>query len=110
MNTGGHNRDEMSQDLSGSVAKNFVIYVCMLIIAGLQFVVAYQHIDSSQMFLRMFLLAIVEAGLAVMFFMHMWMERRNFFVTVAVGLIFVLTMMNMIWSDSFRLLRFQLLK
>lgn len=110
MNTGGHNRDEMPKDLSGSVAKNFVIYVCMLIIAGLQFVVAYQHIDSSQMVLRMSLLAIVEAGLAVMFFMHLGTERRNFFVTVAVGLIFVLSMMNMIWSDSFRLLRFQLLK
>ena len=110
MNTAGHNRDEMSKELSGSVAKNFVIYVCMLIIAGLQFVVAYQRIDASQMVLRMSLLAVVEAGLAVMFFMHMWMERRNFLVTVAIGLIFVLSMMNMIWSDSFRLLHFRLLK
>ena len=107
MNAAGHNRDE---NLGGSIAKNFVIYVCMLIIAGLQFVVAYQHIDASQMVLRMSLLAVVEAGLAVMFFMHMWMERRNFLVTVAIGLIFVLSMMNMIWSDSFRLLRFQLLR
>ncbi len=110
MNIAGHSRDEMSKDLSGSLRRNIVIYVCMLIIAALQFVVAYQHIDLSQMFLRMFLLAIVEAGLAVMFFMHMWMERRNFFVTVAIALGFVLAMMNMIWWDSFRLLRFRLLK
>ncbi|MFZ3212816.1 MAG: cytochrome C oxidase subunit IV family protein [Terriglobales bacterium] len=110
MTTAGHSQDETSKDLGGSIAKNFVIYVCLLLIAGLQFVVAYQHIDPAQMFLRMFLLAIVEAGLAVMFFMHMWMERRNFFVTVAIGLFFVLAMMNMIWSDSFRLLHFRLLK
>lgn len=109
MSTTGHNRSEMAKDLSGSVGKNVVIYICMLIIAGLQFVVAYQHIDISQMFLRMFSLALVEAALAVLFFMHMWMERRNFFVTVAFGLFFVLAMMNMIWWDSFRLLRFRLL-
>lgn len=110
MTTAGHSQDGTSKDLGGSIAKNFVIYLCLLLIAGLQFVVAYQHIDPSQMFLRMFLLAIAEAGLAVLFFMHMWMERRNFFVTVAIGLFFVLAMMNMIWSDSFRLLHFRLLK
>jgi cytochrome c oxidase subunit IV len=110
MDTPGHNRNEMAKDLTGSITKDIVIYFCILIIAGLQFVIAYQHIDLSQMFLRMFLLALVEAGLAVMFFMHMWMERRTFFVTVAVALGFVLSMMNMIWLDSFRLLRYHLLK
>lgn len=109
MSTAGYNRSETSNQLSGSVAKYVVIYVCMLIIAALQFVVAYQHTDISQMFLRMFSLAVVEAALAVLFFMHMWMERRNFFITVALGLFFVLAMMNMIWWDSFRLLRFRLL-
>ena len=29
------------------------IYVCILALAGLQFVIAYQNIDSSQMFARM---------------------------------------------------------
>ncbi|HZR30663.1 MAG TPA: cytochrome C oxidase subunit IV family protein [Terriglobales bacterium] len=98
-----------AESQSWSLARYLVIYVCVLIIAGLQFVVAYQHLDISQMFLRMLMLATVEAGLAVLFFMHLWTERRTFVVTVIVGLIFVLGMMNMIWWDSFRLLRFRLL-
>jgi cytochrome c oxidase subunit IV len=98
-----------AESQSWSLARYLFIYVCLLIIAGLQFVVGYQHLDISQMFLRMLMLATVEAGLAVLFFMHLWTERRTFVVTLILGLVFVLGMMNMIWWDSFRLLRFRLL-
>ncbi len=89
---------------------DIVVYVVILILAGLQFVVANQHIDGAQMFLRMLMIAFLEAGLAVVFFMHLWNEKRNFMVTVFIGLAFVIGMMNMIWSDSFRLLAFRLLR
>ncbi len=54
------------------------VYLCLLALAGLQFVIAYQNIDASQMFSRMLVVAIVEAVLAVMFFMHLWAEKRGF--------------------------------
>jgi cytochrome c oxidase subunit IV len=82
----------------------FIVYFLILAIAGLQVVIAYQNIDGSQMFLRMLSLAIVQAGLAIMFFMHMKTEKRSLFLTLIPITVFVLLMMNMIWSDSFRIL------
>ena len=53
---------------------------CILALAALQFVIAYQDIHAAQMFRRMLSVALVEAGVAVMFFMHLWAEKRAFLV------------------------------
>ena len=80
------------------------IYFCLLALAGLQFVIAYQNIDPSQMFTRMLVVACVEAGLAVLFFMHLWAEKRGFLVFVVVFTVSVLLTMQYGWTDSFRLI------
>ncbi len=89
---------------SGGIGKYLIIYLCILGIAALQFVVAYQNIDTSQMLLRMLSLAILEAALAVMFFMHLYTEKRSFLIFVAVITIFVLATLNYGWTDSTRML------
>jgi caa(3)-type oxidase subunit IV len=89
---------------SGGVGKDLAVYVCLLALAGLQFVISYQNIEASQMFVRMLLVAVVEAGLAVMFFMHLWTERRGFMVFVILFTIFVLLAMQFGWTDSSRML------
>src|SRR2546426_8037949 len=88
---------------SDGIEKDLIVYGCLLALAGLQFVIAYQHIDTSQMFLRMFVVAIVEAGVAVMFFMHLWAEKRGFVLFVLIFTIFVLLGMQFGWTDSFRM-------
>jgi caa(3)-type oxidase subunit IV len=93
----------------GGLGTYIVVYICLLALAGLQIVLAYHHAEGMQMFLRMLSVALVQAGLAVMFFMHLRSERRNLRLSLAISTIFVLAMMNMIWSDSFRLLHFRLL-
>ncbi len=87
-----------------NMGKYLVTYLCILAIAGLQFVIAYSNIDGSQMFTRMLLLACVEAVLAVLFFMHLWMDSRGLLWFVAVFTIFVLLAMQYGWTDSYRLL------
>jgi cytochrome c oxidase subunit IV len=89
---------------SGGIGKDLTVYLCLLALAGFQFVIAYQHIDASQMFVRMLAVAIVEAVLAVMFFMHLWAEKRGFLLFVAVFTISVLLTMQYGWTDSFRML------
>jgi cytochrome c oxidase subunit IV len=89
---------------SGGIGKYLIVYICILGIAALQFVVAYQNLDTSQMLLRMLSLAILEAGLAVMFFMHLATEKRSFMLFVAVITLFVLATMNYSWTDSARML------
>jgi len=88
---------------SNGIGKDLAIYVCLLVLAGLQFVIAYQKIDASQMFTRMLVVAMVEAGLAAMFFMHLWAEKRGFLIFVAVFATFVLLTLQFGWTDSFRM-------
>jgi len=89
---------------SSGMGKDLVIYVCLLALAGLQFIIAYQNIDISEKFTRMLVVACVEAGLAVMFFMHLWSEKRAFIVFVLVFTISVLLGMQYGWTDSTRML------
>jgi cytochrome c oxidase subunit IV len=89
---------------SGSVTTYLVVYVAILAISGLQILVAYSSIETARMLFRMLALAIVQAGLAITFFMHMKSEKRNLALFLLPATVFVLAMMNMIWSDSFRLL------
>jgi heme/copper-type cytochrome/quinol oxidase subunit 4 len=86
------------------MGKYLVVYLCILALAGLQFVIAYQNITAGQMFRRMFSVALVEAGVAVLFFMHLWAEKRGFLLFVVLFTIFVLLSMQFGWTDSFRLI------
>ncbi len=88
---------------SDGIGKDIVVYVCLLALAGLQFVIAYQNIEASQMFVRMLAVAMVEAGLAVMFFMHLWTEKRGFMLFVIIFTISVLLGMQYGWTDSTRM-------
>jgi heme/copper-type cytochrome/quinol oxidase subunit 4 len=89
---------------SDSLSKDIVVYICLLALAALQFFIAYQNIDPSQMLVRMLAVAVIEAGLAGIFFMHLGAERRGFLVFVVVFTIFVLLTMQFSWTDSFRVL------
>jgi heme/copper-type cytochrome/quinol oxidase subunit 4 len=85
------------------IKKYLIVYICILALAGLQFVIAYQDITASQMFRRMLSVAVVEASVAILFFMHLWSEKRGFLLFVVVFTIFVLLAMQFGWTDSFRL-------
>ena len=91
------------QSKSNGIGKDLTIYVCLLVLAGLQFVIAYQHIDGSQMFARMLVVAIVEAGLAMLFFMHLWSEKRAFLWFVVIFTVAVLLGLQYGWTDSNRM-------
>lgn len=86
-----------------------IIYLLLLALAAVQFILAYQHVEGVQLLVRMLAVAMIQAVLAVMYFMHLADERRSLFLTLIPATIFVLLMMNMFWSDSFRLLHFRLL-
>jgi cytochrome c oxidase subunit IV len=85
------------------LARYLVIYACILFLAAAQFFIAYTHVDAEHMFARMLFVAIAEAGLAVLFFMHLWAERRGFLLFVLVFTIFVTLAMQYGWTDSFRM-------
>jgi len=85
------------------VGRYIGIYICLLVLAALQFVIAYSHIDTTAMFARMLFVAIAEAGIALLFFMHLWAEKRGFLLFVVVFTGFVLLAMQYGWTDSYRM-------
>jgi cytochrome c oxidase subunit IV len=86
------------------IAKYLPVYFVLLAIAGLEIFLAYQHFSTGSLLAILLALAVCGGALAVMYFMHLAEERRSLFLTLIPATIFVLLMMNMIWSDSFRLL------
>ena len=92
-----------AEEHKSGIGKDLIVYLCILALAAFQFVIAYQNIDASQMFVRMMIVAIVEAGLALLFFMHLWAENRGLLWFVVVFTVFVLLAMQYGWTDSFRL-------
>ena len=92
-----------AEEHKSGIGKDLIVYLCILALAAFQFVLAYQNIDASQMFVRMMIVAIVEAGLALLFFMHLWAENRGLLWFVVIFTVFVLLAMQYGWTDSFRL-------
>ena len=87
---------------TGGMGKDVAVYVCLLVLAGIQFVIAYQDISTSQMFVRMLSVALIEGGLALLFFMDL-SENRGLMWSVLIFTVGVILGMQYGWTDSFRL-------
>ena len=93
----------MADAHKSNVGRYVIVYVVLLVIATLQFVIAYSGISAGQMFTRMLCLAVIEGALALLFFMHL-AENRGLLWFVAIFTIFVLLALQYSWTDSYRLL------
>jgi caa(3)-type oxidase subunit IV len=91
----------MAEGHKSNARRYVIVYICILAIACLQFVIAYSNITASQMFARMLFLAVVEAALALLFFMHL-SDNHGLLWFVVVFTVFVLLAMQYGWTDSFR--------
>lgn len=87
---------------SGGMTKDLIIYICLLALAGIQFLIAYQDISTKQMFERMLAVAVIEAGLALLFFMHL-ADNRGLRWFVLIFTVAVILGLQYGWTDSFRL-------
>jgi cytochrome c oxidase subunit IV len=96
---------EDGSKIKRGISRYIPVYIALLALSGLQVFLAYAGLDRHRLLASMLAVAIFSAALAIMYFMHMAQERRSFFWSLIPATIFVLLMMNMIWSDSFRLLR-----
>jgi len=90
------------------IGKYVVVYLCLLVVTAAQFVIGYQHISGSQLAVRMLTFGVIETILVVFFWMNLASEKKNLIQFVVVFTLFVLSAMNYIWTDSFRLLLFRL--
>lgn len=88
---------------SSGLTKDVIVYICLLALASIQFVIAFQDVSSNEKFLRFLIVAVVEATLALLFFMHLW-DNRGLRWFVLIFTVAVLLGLQYSWTDSYRLL------
>jgi len=79
------------------------IWIGLLLIVGVEVALTYAGLAAGVLLSALLALAVVEAGIGVMFFMHLKYERRLLFWSLIPGLIFVLLLMNHLWRDAARM-------
>jgi cytochrome c oxidase subunit 4 len=79
------------------------VWLGLLLIVGAEVALTYAGLSTGILLSALLALALLEAGLGVMYFMHLRYERRTLFWSMIPALIFVFIMMNQFWSDAHRL-------
>jgi cytochrome c oxidase subunit IV len=79
------------------------VWISLLLIVAAEVALTYARLPSGTLLAALLVLAILEAALGLMYFMHLKYERRILFWALIPGLIFVFFMMNQFWSDALRL-------
>jgi cytochrome c oxidase subunit IV len=81
------------------------IWAGLMLIAGVEVLLTYQRSFSTGMLLgALLILAFTEAGIAVVYFMHLRYERSTLFWSLIPVTIFVLISMNQFWADALRMI------
>jgi heme/copper-type cytochrome/quinol oxidase subunit 4 len=80
------------------------IWVGLLCIVGIETFLTTMQISTHRLLASLLVLAFIEAGIALLYFMHLRYEKPNLFWSLVPAVIFVLFMMNHIWPDAHRML------
>jgi cytochrome c oxidase subunit IV len=100
----------MTTTQAQGIKKYVVVYAALVVITAVQFFAGYQNLEGGSLVVRMLTFGGIETLLVVLFLMNLSTEKRTFFNFFVFFMLFVLTTMNIIWTDSFRLLVFRLTK
>jgi cytochrome c oxidase subunit IV len=90
---------------AGSIRTDITVCVAILTILGLQILVAYDGGAFGRHAIEILGLAILQAGLGLLFFMHLLSEKRSLVFALILLPLSILLLMNAFWSDSFRIIQ-----
>jgi heme/copper-type cytochrome/quinol oxidase subunit 4 len=79
------------------------IWVGLLCIVGIETFLTSMNLSTHALLASLLVLALIEAGIALLYFMHLKYEKPNLFWSLVPAVIFVLFMMNHIWPDAYRM-------
>jgi len=92
-------------DGSGNVIRKYLpVYFVLLGIFLVEVFLSVRNFSTPSLVIILLLLALCSAALGLMYFMHLNQEKRGLFLSLIPVTVFVLLMMNMIWTDAIRLL------
>jgi heme/copper-type cytochrome/quinol oxidase subunit 4 len=79
------------------------IWVGLLCIVGIEVFLTSMNLSTHGLLVSLLVLAFIEAGIALLYFMHLKYEKPNLFWSLVPAVIFVLFMLNHIWADAYRM-------
>ena len=82
-----------------------VVWIGLILIVGLEVFLTYERLPAGTLLPCLLGLALIEAALGVMYFMHLKYERRALFWSLIPYLLFALVLMDHFWPDALRLMR-----
>ena len=81
-----------------------VVWFALLAIVAVEVVVTLAHPPTGLLLAGLLLLALIEAVLGLLYFMHLKYERRSFMWSVILAVVIAVVLMDHFWLDAFRLL------
>ncbi len=88
---------------SASVATFGKVWVVLLVLTGIEVLLAYEQVPSLIMLTVLVGLSIIKAALIIAYFMHLKFERLSLFLTLFPMLIVCIVLMLMFLGDAARL-------
>ena len=79
------------------------VWMGMIVIVAIEAWLAYLHVSAGKLLATLLVLALVEAFVALRYFMHLKYEVPLLFWTLIPALVFAFVMMNQFWADASRL-------
>ena len=79
------------------------VWAGLLGIVAVEVFLTYAGLKPSALLLALLSLAVIEAAVALLYFMHLRYERRILFWSLIPALVFVLVLFDHLWPDAFRL-------
>jgi len=86
--------------------KRYVVtWLGLLAIVALEVSLALLRVRTGLLLSGLLLLAVIEAALGLLYFMHLRYERRIFVWSIVLAVVLTVLLMDHFWFDAFRLLR-----
>src|SRR2546425_9069234 len=79
------------------------VWIGLLLIVGAEVALTYARVPVGRLLALLLVLAVVEAGLGLLYFMHLRYERPSLFWSLIPALVDVLILMDHFWPDALRL-------
>ena len=98
--------DQASEHAHREASVKIFLYVWfwLLALTGVEVFLGYEHLEVKIMLILLMGISIIKAALIISYFMHLRYERRSMALTLMPALVIVITLMFMVFPDSFRLL------
>jgi cytochrome c oxidase subunit 4 len=79
------------------------VWVGLLCLAGAEVALTYRGFSTPVLLSALLILAFIEAGVGLLYFMHLKYDRPILLWSFIFSILFVLLMMNQIWPDAYRM-------